>query len=125
MSDIVIDQWTGRTTRLLQEALRMTHEEFAAHLGVAVRTVAEWSVNPHIKPRREMQRLLDTAYERADDRARSRFAQNFAPIEPPPPAMSAEADRIVSELAGQMAMLQARVDVLQQELAAIQKETRS
>ncbi|AEM87072.1 hypothetical protein [Streptomyces violaceusniger] len=121
MSGVVIDQWTGRTASLLQAAFRMTNEGFAEYLGVAVRTVAAWNVGPHIKPRSEMQRLLDTAYEKADETTRSRFARNFAPVEQPAPAMSKEADRIVSAMAGEMTMLQARVDVLQQQVARLSR----
>ncbi len=37
-----VQLWTGRTACVLQAALRMTNESFAAHLGTAVRTVATW-----------------------------------------------------------------------------------
>ena len=36
----VIASWTGRHADALRQALRMTNESFAEHLGVAVRTVA-------------------------------------------------------------------------------------
>ena len=40
-----------RRTRLRQ-ALRMTNESFAEHLGVAVRTVAYWRNRPDMIPQR-------------------------------------------------------------------------
>jgi 8-oxo-dGTP diphosphatase len=36
----VIASWTGGQADALRQALRMTNESFADHLGVAVRTVA-------------------------------------------------------------------------------------
>ncbi|MET7684714.1 NUDIX hydrolase [Streptomyces sp. NPDC005423] len=70
----VIESWSGRYACLLQSALRLGNEQFAAHLGIAVRTVAAWHSDASVVPRREMQRLLDTAYERASAAARQRFA---------------------------------------------------
>ncbi|MEU6227533.1 NUDIX hydrolase [Streptomyces sp. NPDC047042] len=70
----VIESWSGRYACLLQSALRLGNEQFAAHLGIAVRTVAAWHSDASVVPRREMQRLLDTAYERAPAAARQRFA---------------------------------------------------
>jgi 8-oxo-dGTP diphosphatase len=51
----------------------MTQEEFASHLGVAVRTVAAWRASPEMVPQNETQRILDTAYERAGEVVRKRF----------------------------------------------------
>lgn len=65
--------WTGRTACALQAALRMTNEAFAGRLGVAVRTVAAWHQDPGIVPRAEMQAVLDTTYERADQTVQRRF----------------------------------------------------
>lgn len=75
----IVDVWTGRTACALQAALRMTNETFAAHLGVAVRTVAKWHAAPDSQPRPEMQQILDTAYERAGDAVRRRFGILIAP----------------------------------------------
>ena len=38
-----VQQWTGHTACELQHALRMSNESFAAHLGIAARTVAMWA----------------------------------------------------------------------------------
>lgn len=70
-----VDAWTGRTACALQAALRLTNESFASHLGVAVRTVATWHQKPDLTPRAEIQQLLDTAFERAPETAKSRFSR--------------------------------------------------
>lgn len=66
--------WTGRTACALQAALRLSNEAFAEHLGVGVRTVATWHQKPALRPRPEMQQLLDTAMDRASATVRARFA---------------------------------------------------
>lgn len=73
----VIDQWTGRHAIALQAALRMSQDEMAALIGVAKRTVAAWSNRPDIVIRPELQRALDTAYQRADEPAKLRFARQL------------------------------------------------
>ncbi|MGW9497461.1 NUDIX hydrolase [Streptomyces prasinus] len=85
----VIERWSGRYACLLQSALRLGNEQFAAQLGIAVRTVATWHSDADVVPRREMQQLLDTAYERAPATARQRFAlllaKERAQADPMPP----------------------------------------
>ena len=73
----VIDQWTGRHATALQAALRMSQDEMAALIGVAKRTIASWSERPEIVIRPELQRALDTAYSRADEPAKLRFARQL------------------------------------------------
>ncbi|WP_067509267.1 NUDIX domain-containing protein [Actinoplanes sp. TFC3] len=75
--DTVIDQWTGRHATALQAALRMSQDEMAALIGVAKRTIASWSERPDIIIRPELQRALDTAYSRADEPAKLRFARQL------------------------------------------------
>src|SRR5271166_3038272 len=70
----VMASWTGGDADLLRQSLRMTNESFAEHLGVAVRTVASWRMQPEIIPRPAIQETLDAALERAPDRARAQFA---------------------------------------------------
>ncbi|MGW7314647.1 NUDIX hydrolase [Streptomyces sp. NPDC054865] len=70
----VIELWSGRYACMLQSALRLTNEQFAAQLGIAVRTVAAWHSDAAVVPRKEMQQLLDSAHERAPSTARQRFA---------------------------------------------------
>jgi transcriptional regulator with XRE-family HTH domain len=70
----VIASWTGRHADALRQALRMTNESFAEHLGVAVRTVAYWRKRPAMVPLPAIQEALDTVLERAPDRAKAQFA---------------------------------------------------
>ena len=55
----LVTGWTGRAACALQAALRMSNEAFAEHLGIAVRTVAGWHQKPGLRPRPEMQQVLD------------------------------------------------------------------
>jgi hypothetical protein len=70
----VVTGWTGRSACALQAALRMSNEAFAEHLDIGVRTVAGWHQKPDLRPRPEMQQLLDTALARASAEAGERFA---------------------------------------------------
>jgi transcriptional regulator with XRE-family HTH domain len=69
-----VQQWSGHTACELQRALRMSNESFAAHLGIAGRTVTMWHQKPERVPNSEMQQALDTALERTSDGAKARFA---------------------------------------------------
>lgn len=51
----------------------MTNDQFATSLGVAPRTVASWHSRAEVILRADLQRVLDTAYERAPEGARVRF----------------------------------------------------
>ena len=75
----VVEVWSGRHAGLLQSALRLTNEGFAARLGVSVRTIAAWHADPAVVPRTEMQQVLDTALEKAPEAARRRFALLVGP----------------------------------------------
>src|SRR2546429_381733 len=70
----VVTGWTGRGAGAVQAALRMSNEAFAEHLGIAVRTVAAWHQKPGLRPRPEMQQVLDAALARAPAAAGERFA---------------------------------------------------
>jgi 8-oxo-dGTP diphosphatase len=83
--------WTGRTASALQQALRMTNDGFASHLGVAVRTVASWHSSPDIVPRAEIQSALDTAYERSSPSVQRRFS---ILTRPSPTAVETQALRV-------------------------------
>ena len=67
-------RWTGRDACALQDALRMSNETFAERLGIGVRTVAAWHQKPGLRPRPEMQQILDEALTRAPAAAGERFA---------------------------------------------------
>src|SRR6266851_2683381 len=66
--------WTGRTACALQAAFRLSNEAFAERLGIGVRTVAAWHQKPTLRPRPEMQQVLDTALEQASQSIKTRFA---------------------------------------------------
>jgi 8-oxo-dGTP pyrophosphatase MutT (NUDIX family) len=68
--------------------MRSTNEAFAAHLGVAVRTIATWHADPSIVPRAEIQSALDTAYERAGEAVHRRFALLSRPAAGPAQAQA-------------------------------------
>ncbi|MEU4964173.1 hypothetical protein [Streptomyces smyrnaeus] len=113
MGAVFTGKWTGREARLLQDALRLSNEGYAAHLGIGVRTVASWHKKPSIVPRPEIQQILDTAYEQTTDAVRARFA-----------AMDRAASRAGADEGGpvsaaaELLLLQARMD----ELARIHAE---
>ncbi|MGH3906641.1 MAG: hypothetical protein ACRDTE_21055 [Pseudonocardiaceae bacterium] len=71
----IVDRWTGREAKLLREALRLSVRDFAARLGVGIRTVNKWEARQaDITPLPHMQEVLDTALARASDEAKSRFS---------------------------------------------------
>ena len=70
----VVASWTGGDADLLRKSLRMTNESFAEYLGVVVRTVAYWHKRAQMTPTPANQEILDTALERAPDRAKAQFA---------------------------------------------------
>ncbi|WP_338597120.1 transcriptional regulator [Saccharopolyspora sp. SCSIO 74807] len=88
--------WTGSAACALQAALRLSNEGFAEHLGVATRTVAGWHQKPDMRPKPEMQQLLDTALDQASAPVKDRFAALTAhspatdPPEPGPATTDAE-----------------------------------
>ncbi|HET9256590.1 MAG TPA: helix-turn-helix transcriptional regulator, partial [Pseudonocardiaceae bacterium] len=91
--------WTGRGACALQAALRMTDESFAAHLGIAARTVAMWHQKPDRVPNAEIQQALDTTLEQAGQGAQARFTRNLTattegaePASPPPDDPAATGD---------------------------------
>ncbi|MDF2710606.1 MAG: hypothetical protein K0R62_6258, partial [Nonomuraea muscovyensis] len=69
----------------------MTNDDFADHLGVAVRTVANWHSSPGTVPRTEIQSALDTAYERSSASVQRRFVLLTRPS---PAAVEAQALRV-------------------------------
>jgi hypothetical protein len=70
----MVTGWNGAAACALQAALRLSNEAFAARLGIGVRTVAGWHQKPGLRPRPEMQQLLDTALAQATPSVRERFA---------------------------------------------------
>ena len=71
-----VDRWTGRETRLLRHALRLTVRDFAEDLGVSPRTISKWEAGgADHEPRPELQRALDTLLERATDAEQARLRE--------------------------------------------------
>jgi hypothetical protein len=70
----VIASWTGARADALRQAMRMSNGSFAVHLGVSVRTVANWRKWPDMIPQLDKQAILDTALDRAPDRVKAHFA---------------------------------------------------
>lgn len=70
-----VRQWTGRETRALRKAMRVSVREFAEKLGVAERSVSKWEAareRTFLRP--ESQSLLDTLFKQVSDDTRERFA---------------------------------------------------
>jgi transcriptional regulator with XRE-family HTH domain len=71
---ITVDRWSGRETRLLRHALRLTVRDFAEDLGVSPRIFSKWEAGGAAhEPRPELQRALDTTLARASEEERSLF----------------------------------------------------
>ncbi|MFF3928220.1 NUDIX domain-containing protein [Streptomyces hirsutus] len=83
--------WTGRTACLLQQAMRMTNEQFAERLGISERTISRWHAQPDMIHRSEVQQILDTAHEQAEEAVQRRFALL---LRPPAPVVKAQALRV-------------------------------
>ncbi|MGW1993242.1 hypothetical protein [Embleya sp. NPDC001921] len=77
-----VDTWTGARADSLREALRLTNEGFAAHLGIAIRTVAKWRAQPDVVPKAWVQQLLDTALQQASNADQERFTVLVSPAPP-------------------------------------------
>jgi len=111
-----VHQWSGRETRLLRQALRLSVRAFAEHLGVCVRTVSKWeALGPALTPRPELQAALDTALRRSTDEDRERF-HSAATARPLPPTSSrsglgpAVEGRVEGRLEGVEGRLEGRVE---------------
>jgi hypothetical protein len=86
----MVTVWSGREAHALREALRMSLDDFAAHLGVSRRAVARWNSAPGLRLRWDMQRALDRALAAAPEEARQRVRALLA-LTPSGPRRSAGA----------------------------------
>ncbi|MDQ3886464.1 MAG: hypothetical protein M3308_05520 [Actinomycetota bacterium] len=69
-----VRRWSGREAKLLREALRLSVRDFAARLGIGLRTINKWEARQaDITPLPHMQEVLDTALAQASDEAKTRF----------------------------------------------------
>ncbi|MFC4005993.1 transcriptional regulator [Nonomuraea purpurea] len=69
----LLTTWTGSSAAALRQAFRYTQIEFARHLGVAPRTIANWDTTPTLVPGTNQQRILDTALRMAPGEVQARF----------------------------------------------------
>jgi len=87
---VMVTLWTGAEAAALRLAMRLSVRDFAAHLGVAARTVSYWEArNVSITPQAETQEILDAALAAALPSVRQRFddllaAPALAPGDPVP-----------------------------------------
>lgn len=73
-----IQRWTGRESRALRHALRLSVRTFAQHLGVSDRAVSKWEADDGARaPGPESQAILDTAYGRAEAGVQERFWESL------------------------------------------------
>lgn len=73
-SAVLVARWSGRETRALREASRMSLRAFAERLGVATATVSKWEDRQRpSQPTLAMQAVLDDALRLADPDTRTRF----------------------------------------------------
>jgi transcriptional regulator with XRE-family HTH domain/tetratricopeptide (TPR) repeat protein len=71
---VMIRKWTGRESRALREAMRVSQRDFADQLGVTSRAVAKWEAGgTEIVPRLDSQAILDTKLRQVSGEDRSRF----------------------------------------------------
>lgn len=83
---MTVQRWTGIETRALRHALRMSVRDFAAHLGVAIRTVSKWeNRGGDIALQPSTQSMLDVALERASPDEAARFDQLVGTVRPSTP----------------------------------------
>jgi transcriptional regulator with XRE-family HTH domain len=87
-----VRRWSGRETRALREALRMSVREFAARLGASDRTVSNWEAGGQTtRPRPVWQASLDTLLQQASGNEQARFELLVTPAEPSAAAETAVA----------------------------------
>jgi transcriptional regulator with XRE-family HTH domain len=73
-----VDRWSGRETRILRGALRLSVRAFAEDLGVSPRTVSKWEAGGSAHhPCSELQAALDTMLRRASEEDQSRFTRGI------------------------------------------------
>lgn len=76
MNEVV--RWSGRETRALRMALRLTVRDFAERLGVAERTVGKWEAGgTSVHPYTQCQAALDTLLNRSTSDQLARFERSL------------------------------------------------
>lgn len=92
---VAVGRWTGRETRALREALRMSARVFAEHIGMSTAAVTGWEHRhaPNV-PTLAAQALLDRALKFADADAKTRFGLILASLNGACEASPAPADTV-------------------------------
>lgn len=73
-----VQKWTGRETRALREAMRLSVRRFAASLGVSDRAVSKWEAGAgEAVPGPDSQKMLDGMLAGASAEDRARFEMNL------------------------------------------------
>jgi hypothetical protein len=75
---MAVDRWTGRHAVALRRANRMTIEQFARHLGMSARGVANWSQKPDVVLATLTQQIFDAALADAPPDVQERFEELLA-----------------------------------------------
>jgi transcriptional regulator with XRE-family HTH domain len=79
---VVDGGWTGRETRILRQARRMSVREFAEHLGVSDRMVSKWEASGTLtRPGPLNQGALDESLRRCSEDERRRFDRGLDLLE--------------------------------------------
>lgn len=72
---VMVRRWTGRESRALRHAMRLSVGDFAAKLGAGARSVTKWEAQrEQAQLRPDSQALLDTMLERAGAEVHERFS---------------------------------------------------
>ena len=67
-------KWTGRESRALREAMRLSQRDFANGLGISAKSISNWeSGGADFVPRPESQAILDTKLRLVSAEVRARF----------------------------------------------------
>ena len=69
-----IRKWTGRESRALRKAMRLSQRDFANDLGISGKSVSNWEARgADLVQRPESQAILDTKLRQVSDEVRERF----------------------------------------------------
>ncbi|MFK4023135.1 helix-turn-helix domain-containing protein [Streptomyces albogriseolus] len=105
-----IFEWSGRDADALRVALRMSQQQMAEQLQCSQRSVARWRDGRGARISLPIQEALDALYERLTEQQVRRFLHALQ-TGPEPREVSSPV-----VMAAEMALMQARIDELQEQL---------
>lgn len=114
-------EWSAGEATALRQAIRLTIERFAAALGVAPRTVANWAQRPDMTPRLDVQEALDELLRRCSPQVKERFEELTGRVTTLPGRISREE---LDALTSAVAVLSERMERLEQQLEHITRRPR-